>query len=117
MSLRLNPRALEHATHLIRAGRYVYDERDAWNGHQPSRKEEEHYLRRHGPDAYGLWFLGVESDAREGTRERYALPYGDFSRVHRCAILAAAARAGEELEAAVAQLREQLERKNLADVG
>lgn len=113
MSLRLNPRALEHAEHLIRAGRYVYDEREAWSAHQASRKEEEHFLRRHGDAAYGLWFLGIEGDAPE----RRALPYGDFSRVHRCAILAAAGRAGEDFEPAVTRLRDLIERKNLADVG
>jgi hypothetical protein len=99
VSATLNARAVDHAEHLIRAGRFLLDERDAWKAHQPSSKDAAHFRRRHGDDAHGLWFLG--SDGR--------FPYGDYSRVHRCALLAAEASARsiglEEIADAAARLR------------
>lgn len=99
MSSSLNPRAVEHAARLIQAGRFLRDERDAWRAHQPTAKDAAHHARRHGDEAHALWYLS--DDAR--------FPYGDFSRVHRCALLAAEAAAVEfgfeEIAGAAARLR------------
>jgi hypothetical protein len=44
----------------------------------------------------GNWFLGVNDAYREENRRHYEFPYGDFENVHRCGILAAQNRAGQD---------------------
>jgi hypothetical protein len=113
MAVKLNRRAYEHAQQLIEAGRYVIDERDDWSEHQPSAQQENEYLETHGFDEYAKWYLGVDDQAREGTKARCKFPYGDFENVHRCAVLAAESRAGQydhaDIELAVAHLHGMLE--------
>lgn len=36
-----------------------------------------------------------EPSATEGTKGRYSFPYGDFRRLHRCAVISAESRAGQ----------------------
>lgn len=71
------------------------DNRDDWSEHQPSAAEENEFIEQHGWTEYGRWHLGVDDDADEQTKSRYKFPYGDFKKVHRCAILAAESRAGQ----------------------
>lgn len=51
--------------------------------------------------------------SRNGRREHYKFPSGDFERVHRCGLLAAESRAGQrkyfDIELAVAHLHGMLE--------
>ena len=55
--------------------------------------------------ASGTW---VDDEQDEDNKGRYKFPYGDFKKVHRCAILAAESRAGQykyfDIENAVAHL-------------
>jgi hypothetical protein len=106
--VKLHQRAVDHAGGLIRNGRIVRDERDDWSEHQPSAAEENDYIERHGFREYGKWHLGIDDDEPEETKARYKFPYGDFEKVHRCALLAAESRAGQygyrDIELAVAHL-------------
>jgi hypothetical protein len=56
---------------------------------------------------YAKWHVGVDETKKREAKARYRFPYGDFMKVHRCALLAAEARAGQyrhtEIELAVAQ--------------
>jgi hypothetical protein len=113
MAVKLNNRAVEHATKLINNRQYVYDDRDAWSEHQPTAKQENLFIEKHGYGEYGRWHLGIDDDKPEDTKGHYKFPYGDFRRVHRCGLLAAESRAGQrkydEIEGAVAHLHGALE--------
>jgi hypothetical protein len=108
MTAKLNDKAFEHAKALIKEGRYVADQRDDWSEHQPPAEQENRFIEEHGFAEYARWYLGVDPDAPEDTKGRYKFPYGDFDKVHRCALLAAESRAGQrnytDIELAVAHL-------------
>lgn len=111
--VRLNERAYAYAKNLIADGKAVLDERDAWSEHQPSAQKENDFIREHGWDEYARWYLGLNEDADEDTKERYEFPYGDFEKIHRCAILSAESRAAQykhsDIETAVAHLHGMLD--------
>jgi BON domain len=113
VKLKLNKRAFEHTRELIGDRRVVLDERDAWSEHQPSAERENEFIRLHGFDEYGKWYLGIDEEKGEQTKGRYKFPYGDFEKVHRCAVLAAESRAGQykyrDIENAAAHLHGMIE--------
>jgi len=113
MAVKLNETAYDHARDLIAAGRYLIDDRDAWSEHQPSARQENDYIERHGIAEYARWHLGIDDEEDENTKGRYKFPYGDFQNVHRCGLLAAESRAGQrkyyDIELAVAHLHGMLE--------
>jgi hypothetical protein len=113
MAVKLNQKAFDYAEELINEGRYVYDERDAWSEHQPSASQENEFIEKHGFREYARWFLGIDDEHPEDTKGRYTFPYGDFTRVHRCGVLAAESRAGQrkytDIENAAAHLHGMLE--------
>ena len=117
MAVRLNETAFDHAKALIRDGKYVADERDAWSEHQPSAEQENRYIEEHGYGAYARWHLGVDDEEGEDTKAHYKFPYGDFTKVHRCAVISAESRAGQykhlDIENAAKYLLEQID----AEVG
>jgi len=95
MTVKLNKSAFEFAKTLINQGRVVPDERDDWSEHQPSTKQENEFIERHGYADYAKWHLGIDTDENDDTKGRYKFPYGDFKDIHRCAILSAESRAGQ----------------------
>jgi hypothetical protein len=113
MTVKLNRRAFEFATSLAREGKLVLDERDDWSEHRPSAKQENEFIERHGYGEYSRWHLGVDDEQAPDRKGRYKFPYGDFTNVHRCALLAAESRAGQreyvDIELAVAHLHGMLE--------
>jgi hypothetical protein len=113
MAVRLNRSAFEYAKELVGEGEVVLDERDDWSEHQPSAREENEYIKEHGIGAYAKWHLGIDDEQAEENKGRYKFPYGDFRKVHRCAVLAAESRAGQrkytDIELAVAHLHGMLE--------
>ncbi|MGH9222946.1 MAG: hypothetical protein ACRD2W_03910 [Acidimicrobiales bacterium] len=113
MAVKLNERAFEFAEQLIREGRDVLDDRDAWSEHQPSAEDENRFIAEHGLGEYARWHLGTDDDKGEDTKARYKFPYGDFENVHRCGVLAAESRAGQrkylDIELACAHLHGMLE--------
>jgi hypothetical protein len=96
MTVKLNDRASEHAKRLIGEGKFFDDERDAWSDHHPSTRTENDFIEKNGWFEYSKWFLGVNDEYREDRRRHYEFPFGDFENVHRCGILAAQSRAGQE---------------------
>lgn len=113
MTVKLNRRALDHARSLIEKSRIVRDERDDWSEHAPSADDENGYIDKHGWDEYALWHLGEDPDASEETKGRYSFPYGDFNRVHRCAVISLESRAAQndhdEIAGAAKKLLEQID--------
>ena len=115
MTVKLNQRAYDHAKGLIKKDHFVVDERDAWSEHQPTAQQENDFIHKHGLGEYTKWHLGVDDEEDEDTKARYKFPYGDFEKVHRCALLAAESRAGQykhaDIEMAASHLLGMLEGK------
>ena len=111
--VRLNEGAYDYAKKLIADGKAVLDDRDAWSEHQPSSQMENDFIRDHGWDEYARWYLGINEEAADETKERYEFPYGDFERVHRCGVLSAESRAAQykhaDIETAVSHLHGMLD--------
>jgi hypothetical protein len=95
MSAKLHRKGYEHARELVDHGHVVRDKRDAWSEDQPSAEAENEFIRRHGPEEYGQWHLGIDSTEPADTKAHYKFPYGDFKKVHRCAVISAESRAGQ----------------------
>jgi hypothetical protein len=108
MAVRLNERAYEHAQRLVRERRVVRDGRDSWSEHRPSAGQENEFIEAHGWGEYQKWFLGIDDEQREHTKQRHKFPYGDFRDLHRCAVLSAEVRAAQydyvDIEMACAHL-------------
>lgn len=89
----VNEAAVRHARDLIRKRRYV--RRSQWNDAAPTTEAQNAYLERHDWAAYGRWHLALTVGAGEQTKGRYAFVFGDFSRLHRSALIACVYRASE----------------------
>jgi hypothetical protein len=113
MSVKLNDRSYEYAKRRVKSHKIVLDERDAWSEHQPTTAQENKFIQDHGIREYERWHLGIDESEPEETKGRYKFPYGDFAKVHRCAVLAAESRAGQykyvDVEMAAAHLHGMLD--------
>jgi hypothetical protein len=113
MATKLNQDAFEHAKQLIAKDHVVLDERDEWSEHQPTTHQENRFIKDMGIGAYAQWYLGVDDEKPQDTKERYTFPYGDFERVHRCGVLSAEGRIAQyehhDIEQAAAQLKKMLD--------
>jgi hypothetical protein len=112
MAVKLNRTAYRHAQELIAQHLAVLDQRGAWSEHQPSAQQENTFLKEHGFREYARWHLGEDDEQSEETKGRYKFPYGDFERVHQCAVISAESRAGRykyvDIETAAAHLHGML---------
>ena len=95
MAVKLNQTGIRHARSLVRDGKVVRDERDAWSEDAPSAQDENDFIEKHGWGEYSKWHLGVDDDMDRDTKGHYSFPYGDFAKVHRCAVISAESRAGQ----------------------
>ncbi|MDO7883360.1 hypothetical protein [Antiquaquibacter soli] len=95
MTAKLNKAALEHARSLVKKGKVVRDERDDWSEHAPSADDENSFIDKHGWEDFAEWHLGEDADASEETKGRFSFPFGDFTRVHRCAVISLESRAAQ----------------------
>lgn len=84
MTIQVNNAALGHARQLIKDAKIARDTRDDWSEHAPDADQENAFIDKHGYAEYGKWHLGLDS-----------FPFGDFRRLHRCAILAIESRAAQ----------------------
>jgi hypothetical protein len=106
--IKVNENAVAFASQLILEGHLIADGKGAWREHKPSLGAENEFIRMHGFDEYAKWHLGVDERYAASTKRRYKFPYGDFTNVHRCGLLAVKARAAEhqyhDIEDAAVQL-------------
>ncbi len=113
MAIKLNDAALRHARQLIKDSRIARDARDDWSEHAPDADQENSFIDKHGYQEYGIWHLGEDGDKTPETKGRYSFPFGDFRRLHRCAILAVESRAAQndhvEIAKAAKSLLEELD--------
>lgn len=115
MTTTLNKSSYAWARDQIKKGNVVADQRDDWSEHQPSTRQENEFIEAHGWDEYANWHLGVDDEASEQTKARYKFPFGDFEKVHRCGLLAAEVRAGQnkygDIEDAAIRLRQMIDKQ------
>ena len=111
--LRLNPIGFEHARNLIQRGCVVVDHKGAWQNDQLSVERKNDFIRAHGFPEYSKWHLGIDKRHKPGSKAGYKFPFGDFTNVHRCGLLAVKARARQygyaDIEAAAEQLLAEIE--------
>jgi len=94
-SIKVNENAVAFASRLMRQGHLIADGKGAWREHKPSPGVENEFIRLFGFAEYAKWHLGVDERYAVNTKRRYKFPYGDFTNVHRCGLLAVKARAAE----------------------
>ena len=94
-SVRVNEDAVAFASQRIQEGHLIADRKGAWREHKPPPGAENEFIRVHGFAEYAKWHLGVDERYAVNTKRRYKFPYGDFTNVHRCGLLAVKARAAE----------------------
>ena len=109
----INNDAVKHARKLIDQGEY--DDRTEWSDAAPSADDANQEIDKDSFEDFTRWHLGINPDASEGTKGRYAFPYGDFSKVNRAALIHAKQRASQndhgEIEKAADDLLEHLDSK------
>ncbi len=108
MTVQLNRTAVSKAEALIRSGKVVHDQRGAWSEDAPSAEDGNAFIEKHGMDEYAAWHLAEEISTTEGTKGRYLFPYGDFTQVHRCALISAESRAGQYHHATIEKAIKEL---------
>ena len=101
MTVRLNHDALTHARGLVKRGETTHDDRDDWSEHAPTADEENVFIEKHGLTEYAKWYLGEDTEKPDDTKGRYLFPYGDFRKLHRCAVISAESRAGQHDHASI----------------
>ncbi len=110
---RVNDDAVKHARKLIDAG--TYDDTTNWSDAAPSADDANKEIDKESFDRFAEWHLGINPDASEGTKGRFAFPYGDFAKVNRAALIHAKQRAAQnnhtEIEKAADDLLQRLDRK------
>ncbi len=89
MAIKLNEAGFEHAKELISGGLEVERRADNWNAHKATADEVAKFLETHYLEEYGLWFLGIDTEAPENSKDRYVFPYGDLKIVHKGALIVA----------------------------
>ena len=111
--MKLNESGYTHARRLVEDGRVAVDDRDEWSEHQPSAADENRFITSTGSTSFAKWHLGVDETKPLNTKGRCAFPYGDFEKVHRCALHADESRAGQykylDIQRAVAHLHGMVE--------
>jgi hypothetical protein len=118
MAVRLSRTGFDYAKELIKEGEVVRDVRDDWSEHQPSTEVENQFIREHGFAEYGKWHLGIDDEEPEDRKAHYKFPYGDFKKLHRCAVITAESRAGQykhhDIELAAAHLHGMIDQAKAA---
>jgi hypothetical protein len=112
-SYTVNEPAVKQARRLIDEG--AVDTETGWGDAAPSAAEGNKEIDREGYDGYGRWYLGIDTEASEETKDRYAFPYGDFKKVNRSALIHAKQRASQndhqEIEKVAGELLDRLDER------
>ena len=69
--------------------------RVALNDLAPSADDENRVIEKDGWTEFRHWHLGIDDDENQETKGAYSFPYGDFGKVHRCAVISLESRAGQ----------------------
>jgi hypothetical protein len=114
--IKLNKVAIAHARRLIAEHHLVNDKHGEWRQHKPSTQCENNFIQGRGFEEYSRWHLGLDESHSAKTKGRYHFPFGDFSDLHRCALIAAQNRARQyhydDVETAVSELLDLINNAN-----
>jgi hypothetical protein len=102
----VNDEAVKHARKLIDDGQY--DDTTEWSEAAPSADDANKEIDKDSFDEFARWHLGINKDASEQTKGRYAFPYGDFKKVNRAALIHAKQRASQRDHSAVEKAADEL---------
>lgn len=102
----VNDAAVKHARKLIDDGQY--DDTTEWSEAAPSADDANKEIDKESFDEFTRWHLGINPDASEHTKGRYAFPYGDFKKVNRAALIHAKQRASQNNHDAVEKAADEL---------
>jgi hypothetical protein len=84
--MKLNLDAYKQAESLILQAKV--DMLSPWSSAKPSQKAAEEFLGKHNKEAYGKWFLAIDSSEEENSKDSLNFLYGDFEKVYRSALVA-----------------------------
>ena len=87
MSVKVNKAGYEHALEIIKNGLEFEHDLNDWKEVKPDVDDEARHLNTHSLEEYGLWFLGIDTDADPESKDKYCYPYGDFSVLHKSGLL------------------------------
>lgn len=87
MAIKLNQEAYEHAVRLIKNGLEVEHDLNNWDEVEPTEDEVVNFIDTHSLKEYGVWFLGIDTDADPKDISKYLYPTGDLKIVHQSALL------------------------------
>lgn len=102
----VNKNAVKHARDLIDKG--AFDDETEWSKAAPSASDSNDEIEDEGYDDFAAWHLGINTEASEGTKGRYAFPYGDYEKVNRAALIHAKQRASQNDHDAIADAADDL---------
>src|SRR5689334_20776150 len=102
----VNEEAVKHARKLIDDGQY--DDTTEWSEAAPSADDANKEIDKDSFEEFARWHLGINKDASEQTKGRYAFPYGDFKKVNRAALIHAKQRASQRDHDAVEKAADEL---------
>lgn len=89
MSIKLNSAGYEYAVSIIKNGLEVEHDSTNWDEVKPTLDDQVRHLNTHTLDEYGLWFLGIDTDADQASQSKYVYPHGDFKVLHKSALIIA----------------------------
>lgn len=93
MPTKLNSKGSANASKLVNAGKI--DKGDSWSA--PSADAENKVINQEGWNFYASFFLGVNSEAKPETKERYSYPFSsDFKNISLSGLKAIRQRAGQQ---------------------
>jgi hypothetical protein len=109
----VNQDAVKNARKLIDDGKFDAD--TEWSEAAPSAGDTNQEIDKDSFEDFTRWHLAVDPDASEGTKKRYAFPYGDYKKVNRAALIHAKQRAAQNdhdaIEKAADELLQYLDKK------
>jgi hypothetical protein len=108
MATKLNTKALAHARKLVKDGKVERDTRDDWSEHAPSAEQENKFIEKSGFAEFASWHLGIDRDASSGTKGSVTFPFGDFKKIHRCAVVSLESRAAQHGHDDIAEAAKKL---------
>ena len=91
MAIKVNSKGVSHAKSLIKQGKV--DKTSSWSF---SAEDGNKLLGDNNWSEYAKWFLAIDTEANEETKERYKFPYGKNGKVYRRGVIAAKQRAAQQ---------------------
>lgn len=89
----VNDDAMAQARKLIDDGQV--DRETEWSDAAPSTDDGNDVIESEGWETFGRWHLGIDPEASEETKARFAFPYGNFETVNRAALIHGKQRASQ----------------------